>query len=262
MRYHNTAKYILEPAHKVTVDLIGLGGTGSQVLTMLGRMDNALRALSHPGLHVRAWDYDTVEASNMGRQLFSPADLGANKAVCLITRLNRFFGQNWEAWPYRYGLKRKGYRMTSNITISCVDTVAARLEVSNILEDAISEHKAGKHFLDGMGKVYYWMDYGNTQKSGQVVLGSIPEMFSKKENDFEKLKTVFELFPEFADQKDEDSGPSCSMAEALGKQDLFINSTLANVGMAILWKLFREGRISSQGAFLNLETLTLSPINL
>jgi PRTRC genetic system ThiF family protein len=257
MAYHNTISYLLDPQHKVTVDLIGLGGTGSQVLTMLGRMDSALRALGHPGLHVRGWDFDTVEQSNMGRQLFSPSDLGVNKAVCLVTRINRFFGQNWEAWPQKYesvsGHKNED-RQTSNITITCVDTIRARKDVSKKLYT----ERAPQYGDRDLRKAYYWMDFGNTQKMGQVVLATVGDQ-TPPDN---QLPTVFELFPDFQNQKDEDSGPSCSMAEALGKQDLFINSTLANVGMAILWKLFREGRISSQGAFLNLETLSLSPINL
>lgn len=57
-----------------------------------------------------------------------------------------------------------------------------------------------------------------------------------------------------------DSGPSCSLAEALSKQDLFINSTLAQLGYNILWKMFRNGMIEHQGLFLNLETLKVNPI--
>ena len=42
--------------------------------------------------------------------------------------------------------------------------------------------------------------------------------------------------------KEKDSGPSCSLAEALQKQDLFINSMLAQTGCDILWRMLREGR--------------------
>ena len=43
MRIHYTEQYLLTPQHKVTVNLVGLGGTGSQVLTALARMNEALR---------------------------------------------------------------------------------------------------------------------------------------------------------------------------------------------------------------------------
>ena len=60
--------------------------------------------------------------------------------------------------------------------------------------------------------------------------------------------------------REEDSGPSCSLAEALRKQDLFINSMLAQIGCDILWRMFREGRTFYRGAYLNLDTLRVNPI--
>lgn len=50
-----------------------------------------------------------------------------------------------------------------------------------------------------------------------------------------------------------DSDPNCSLAEALSKQNLFINSTLAQLGCNILWKMFRNEIIKQHG--LSLETL-------
>ena len=101
-RAHFSDSYLLDPRHPVTVNVIGAGGTGSQVVTSLARMDTALRKLGHPGLFVRVYDPDTVGESNIGRQLFSEADLGLNKAQCLVTRINRFFGNDWAAVPERY----------------------------------------------------------------------------------------------------------------------------------------------------------------
>lgn len=42
---HFTDSYILSPQHEITVALVGAGGTGSQVLTCLARMDATLKAL-------------------------------------------------------------------------------------------------------------------------------------------------------------------------------------------------------------------------
>lgn len=44
-RVHYIHNYLLNPQHPVTVNLIGAGGTGSQVLTNLARLDVTLRAL-------------------------------------------------------------------------------------------------------------------------------------------------------------------------------------------------------------------------
>lgn len=69
-RVHYTDSYLMSPQHPVTVNLIGAGGTGSQVLTCLARLDTALRGLGHPGLFVTLYDPDT---DRDGSQHRSPA---------------------------------------------------------------------------------------------------------------------------------------------------------------------------------------------
>lgn len=44
------------------------------------------------------------------------------------------------------------------------------------------------------------------------------------------------------------------------KQDLFINSMLAQIGCDVLWRMLREGRTFYRGAYLNLDTLRVNPI--
>lgn len=69
MTVHYTEAYIRHPQHRVTVDVIGCGGTGSHILTGLARINMALAGLEHPGLQVRAWDPDEVSEHNIGRQI-------------------------------------------------------------------------------------------------------------------------------------------------------------------------------------------------
>lgn len=97
-----TAVHITPPrmlADRVRVVLIGCGGNGSQMLTGLARLDHAIRALGHPGLDVEVHDPDTVSQANIGRQLFSPADVGQFKASVHVQRVNHFFGLDWRAIP-------------------------------------------------------------------------------------------------------------------------------------------------------------------
>jgi len=108
------------------------------------------------------------------------------------------------------------------------------------------------------------MDFGNGQSSGQVLLGTVQEKIAQPKSKIYKTVESLKVITEYADYskiKAEDSGPSCSLAEALEKQDLFINSTLAQIGCNILWKMFREGMIEFSGAYLNLKTLKVNPIN-
>ena len=248
---HYTDPYLINPQHRITIDLIGLGGTGSQILNNLARMNHALCGLGHPGLQVCAWDPDTVSESNIGRQLFSPADLFQNKAHVLVTRVNRYFGTEWQSIGTKYSP-----RDFSNITITCVDSAAARISIGEILN---KELKSTEPYSEKM----YWLDLGNLQKTGQVVLGTLASVKQPKLSGGKPaLKTVIKLFPQIKKIKEEDQGPSCSLAEALQKQDLFINSILAQFGCNLLWKLIREGSIRYHGCFVNLETLTTNPIKI
>src|SRR6266705_115733 len=102
IKYHYTEAYFLNPMHPVTVKVLGCGGSGSQMLQALARINVSLLALGHPGLIVQAWDPDKVTEANLGRQLFSKADLEQYKAKILIERINRFYGFNWQAFPLRW----------------------------------------------------------------------------------------------------------------------------------------------------------------
>ena len=256
---HIVQKEILQPYNPVTVNLIGAGGTGGQVLTALARMNHALIALGHAGLFVRVFDNDTIETANLGRQLFTTAELGLYKSVALINRINRFFGTNWRAETIRYdkvSLKDKDLA-SATITISCVDTVDARFEIAGILK-----HLADKY--GGRNRLQYWMDFGNSRSSGQVILSTLEKIKQPASELYRPVETLPLVTDEFKDllttAEQNDNTPSCSLAEALRKQDLFINSALANCGASLLWQLFREGILFNRGFFLNLQDFRTQPI--
>ena len=260
-RIHYIDNYLINPQHPVTVNLIGAGGTGSQVLTGLARLDVTLRALGHPGLFVTLYDPDIVTEANIGRQLFGYSDMGLNKAQCLITRINNFFGNDWKAVPNIFPtvLKNACRDNMANITITCTDNIKSRLDLWNILKAV--QIPGYRDYTTPL----YWMDFGNTQTSGQVVLGTVPKKIKQPASQLYEtagsLKVITRLV-KYARVKEEDSGPSCSLAEALERQDLFINSTLAQLGCNILWKMFRNGMIEHHGVFLNLGTMKVNPINI
>lgn len=133
-KIHFTDRYLLNPRHPVTVFVIGAGGTGSQVITNLARMSMALQALGHPGLHVTVFDPDTVSQANIGRQLFSETELGLNKAVSLVTRINRFFGYAWTAEPQCFPTRNFSEDSTANIIITCTDNIRSRLMLWKFLK--------------------------------------------------------------------------------------------------------------------------------
>ncbi len=255
MRLHKIHNYLLDPPHKVTVALIGCGGTGSQVLSILARMNLSMVALGHAGLHVVAYDDDKISEANIGRQLFSASEIGSYKSVSLITRFNRFYGTNWRASVERFGDKNESHHgLKHNIYITCVDDFKTRLNLGKLFKKTHSGH----HDTEKL----YWLDFGNTNNTGQAILGTL---FVDNRDEEDEPAILLPCFDEWASlyaaPKPSPNTPSCSLAEALEKQDLLINSSIANAGMQLLWRLFREGQTPYRGVIINLETLTSNPIN-
>ncbi len=256
---------------KITVLLAGCGGTGSRILPGLAQIDFSLRALGHPGLMVAVFDADRVSEANIGRQLFSPADIGRYKAEVLCTRINMFYGLSWRAVPMMVTKETakkirddgngplSGMRewFTNNrglcgvdVLITAVDSVKARTEI------ALSVHGT------------YWMDTGNTKDSGQAILGTlckVPQPVGKDgkatfANSIELLPTVFDLYANIAGEGGKQyQGPSCSVADAIKKQDLFVNQWVAMMACDILWDALRHGYLSYHGKVVNLRTSSMRP---
>ena len=258
---HFADNYLLRPTNLITINIIGAGGTGSQVLTAMARINHSLVVLGHPGLLVQLFDDDIITSANLGRQLFADAEQGLNKATVLINRINRFFGTNWKAIPLQFSktnVKKLPAGGASNITISCVDTVPARFEIADLIKEV-----AGSCNNDVYAPLY-WMDFGNSRNTGQVILstiGKIKQPTSKKYNTVAELHFITHEFKNLLKRSGkEDTTPSCSLAEALSKQDLFINSTLAAMGASLLWNLFRDGMTENRGFFLNLKGFRTQPL--
>jgi len=234
------------PAHwlrgTVKICLIGVGGTGSEVLASLARIDYAIRELGHPGLHVTAWDGDVVERPNIGRQAFYPADLGHNKALVSIQRINYLYGRDWVAMPRMFDIHAEFESYNYNLLVTCVDVAQFRADLAK---------KASRYTS------CLWLDTGNGESTGQVILGRL----GHANDNPVKLPSVFDFYPELDGMADNNT-PSCSMEEALANQDLPINRAIANVAMQLVWSLLRQGGLDYQGAFVDIRKGTQTPVNI
>jgi len=244
MDTHRIHPELLE--RQVRVLVVGCGGTGSAIVAGLPYLHQSLVARGHPGgLHVTVMDGDTISATNCIRQPFARSEVGLNKAVVLVNRLNMFWGLKWEAIPDHLKpgtfISRSyfGDDLRAHIVVGCVDTRAARAAI----RDAVGNWST----------VSYWLDLGNNADSGQFVLGE--PMNERNRRARLRLRTAAELFPEIVDSTlDDDGQPSCSAAAALERQEPFINSTLAQHALALLARLFRYGTLCYHGGFVNLST--------
>lgn len=235
---------------RVAIHLVGIGGNGAQMATCLARLDIAMKALGHPhGLHVTAFDADRVSEANVGRQLYSPADVGRFKALVTIHRLNQFYGLDWMAHPIRYEDYQceRRLHLNADILISCVDSRSARRAIHANLFHQYAESR-------------YWLDLGNTESTAQVVLGQAPKR-SVSAKDGPRLPCVTELFPELLDETvSDDNHPSCSVRVSLASQGLFVNDIAVRFAAQLLYELFSTGRLSAHGVMVNLGSKRSGPI--
>ena len=244
METHRIHPELLERLVRVLV--VGCGGTGSAVVAGLPYLHQSLVARGHPGgLHVTVVDGDAISPTNCVRQPFARSEIGLNKAIVLVNRLNLFWGLKWEAVPVhlRAGTfisrSYSGDDLRAHIVVGCVDTRAARAAI----RDAVGKWST----------VSYWLDLGNNADSGQFILGE--PLNERNRRAKLRLRCAAELFPEIVDPNLDNYGePSCSAVEALERQSPFVNSTLAQHALALLAQLFRYGEVSYHGGFINLAT--------
>src|SRR5437016_1862556 len=242
MEIHRIHPELLE--REVRVLVVGCGGTGSALVAGLPYLHQSLLAYGHPGgLHVTVLDGDTISPANCVRQPFARCEVGLNKAVVLVNRLNLFWGLKWEAVPEHLKpgsvISRSTYGdgLRAHIVVGCADTRAARAAI----RDAVSNWSLTSYLLD----------IGNSADSGQFILGEPLNQRNRRSR--LRLRTAAEIYPEIVDPSlDNHGGPSCSAIEALERQSPFVNSVLAQHALALLARLFRYGEISYHGGFVNL----------
>ena len=208
-----------------SVVVVGAGGNGSIFITHLARIWQAWTKLGGKPFRISIYDPDVVTEANLARQVFCEADIGQYKALVLAQRIRAFVGVPVipVAGKYTAG--------SDSVVVGCVDNLAARRTMQTVTAES------------------YWLDLGNDAHSGQVVLGG------------HGLPTFFDVLPAMKKAKDPKSTPSCSMAEALSKQDLFINSTVATLGGHLLWQLMRHGGLNHHGYFVNLKEGIVLPLS-
>jgi hypothetical protein len=114
--------------------------------------------------------------------------------VALINRANRFTGTNWKAETVKFERDSFG-KLPSNakacIYITCTDSVKSRFDIADILK-----HSNQRYHRDDPK---YWMDFGNSQYTGQVVLSTIGEIPQPKSEKFETVESLPFVTEEFGE---------------------------------------------------------------
>lgn len=222
----------------MTIGVVGCGGTGSHLLELLARVLYD-RTAAAERVTLLAIDGDTVEPRNLHRQRFSARDLGANKVQALTARLNAAYGLKMQAVPDMAtapllqhlgpGSGRLG------LLVGCVDTAHARRVLAGAL---------------GRNGWRLWIDCGNEEYSGQVVLGT-----TTRRRDLAgclrlcglatALPALPLVFPDVLTDGQPQPVLDCAGAVATGRQSLFINAAIAQIAASYVAELLLEQRVTS-----------------
>ena len=229
------------------VVIVGVGGTGAFVA------EGVCRLLGRRKAHLLLVDHDRVEPHNLRRQAFYERDVGQFKAQVVAERLMRNFGREIAYCVYPYSQELHGeifghYRSFNGILIGCVDNPAAR-----------------KAMTDAVGQ-QWWIDAGNGEHSGQVLIGNAKETDHLRGAfiEDEALCTALPLptiqSPELlAPVPEPEPTLDCAEAVQAGDQSPTINQAMATLTLEFVSRLL-SGTLPWMGAYLDMELGTMRTV--
>ena len=231
------------------IAVVGCGGTGGFVAEGLCRL------LGNQDARLLLTDHDRVEEHNLCRQSFYPGDVGKFKSQALAERLSRIYGREvwYSVYPFSQEMVNDAFlkhypRGLSGLIIGCVDNAAAR--------EAIQ---------DGARSWAWWIDAGNGEHSGQVLIGNAktPEelegSFDAENHWVHRLPMPTLQEPSLLAPVTQPTTLNCAEAVEANLQSPVINQQMATLVLQFIAR-FLEGTLSWMGAYVDLEACTLRPV--
>lgn len=234
------------------ITVVGCGGTGGFVAEGICRL---LGDRETPLLLV---DHDRVEPHNLRRQAFYQHDVGKFKSQALAERLCRLYGRQilYSVYPFTPDtitdvfMKRNYARDPNGLIIGCVDNAQARQAIQ-----------------DGIRGWSWWIDAGNGEHSGQVLIGNIkdpehltgafdPDAGTVNRLPMPTLQEPALLIPPTAPVAQD---MDCAEAVEANLQSPVVNQSMASLVLQFISKLL-EGKLTWMGAYIDLDAGTLRPI--
>lgn len=215
---------------RVSITLCGCGGTGSQMMSGLGALALALRERDIR-TDITFVDPDRVEEKNVGRQLFTRADIGKPKAQVLAERMLVAYGLPVAPMVYTFA-------DTTRLAVD--DTEALPLLIGAV------DNPAARAAMDDMVKrckgQLWWLDCGNSNASGQVALGNVAEAKRMKGSVAlgltDRLPAPSLVYPDLVQTpkvKKPKRAASCAELTAAGEQSLMVNRLVAAWACQLLY---------------------------
>lgn len=236
-----------------TIMVVGCGGTGGFVAEGLCRLLVGKKA------DIILVDHDRVERHNLRRQCFYESDMGKFKSQALAERLSRLYGREivFSVCPYSRELDLTGnnQRTHVDIIIGCVDNAAARESID-----------------DTDMSWSWWIDAGNGEHSGQVLIGSVggsllPGRFNDRFARSFTLSGEVVHLPKPTIQQPSLLAPvpkpkrqiDCAQAVESDEQSPVINQAMAMLVLEMVSR-FLAGTLDYMGVYIDLDAGTMSRV--
>lgn len=234
------------PTGDVFILLCGCGGTGSHIAQSLARLAVHCRDLGMPKVSLAFIDGDTVEHKNVGRQLFSVADVGKNKAQVLAARFSAVFGLDILAYPQMLSATGIPYQAPYGILVGAVDSATGRRAIASQLNTRTWR---------------MWLDCGNHESSGQVVAGNIlsPESMTGaiQHGLCSKLPAASLIYPDLLKEQPQRPRADCAAAMEDNAQSLCVNQAIASIASQYLYQIVVKRRLATFRTVVDLESLSM-----
>jgi PRTRC genetic system ThiF family protein len=242
---------IFDPrVHIQTITIVGIGGTGAQIARSVARIVFDMRQARMQIPKIVLIDPDKVELKNVGRQLFTEADIGQNKAYIMMRRLNMALGLDITAIDRPVDKSNIGDGWNT-LVIGAVDNHLARIEIAE--------------------NSRLWIDAGNHKAAGQVVIGNSGSIASIKHeikqsngSSYNYMPNAALLFPGLLEPEPPAPEPapdaSCADLVATREQDLLINDWLSVVTSQYTYKLLHRQLINTFITFVGADDLVVRSV--
>ena len=244
--------FLVGAAPRFHVVVVGAGGTGSYVVQHLARMMSHCAAMGGPDISATVFDGDGVEPKNVGRQLFAPAEVGRNKAMTLAARFNAALGLRITAVARMATSELLTLEVNQShrdccVLVGCVDGAEGRKEMAAALKDGMYD---------------LWIDSGNHEASGQVVVGGAAEM-RKMHGAFalgglcSALPAPSLLYPHLLKAAKPRPRQDCAAAVEDNRQSLTINAQMAAIVSQYLTQIVLKRRLMTYETTVDVDAGTM-----
>jgi len=256
----------IEPTYRVVLGetdvfrimLVGVGGTGSTLALFLAGLAYHAR---QKGVQVELTlvDPDTIDAVNVGRQAFAPAEAVRGdlpKATSLALRLNAAYGLDIAAWPttYEAEMGARWFHQSGRgaacqyLIIGCVDSHTGRQEIA-------------KTVTAFRGRIWA-LDSGNERTNGQVLVGNTTEVDRIRLDPLglcSGLPYPYLQEPSLLEPGHEAQALSCAGMMLADEQSLMVNRLAAAIAAQYVTGFVLLRQVTQMGTYFNLEPSVMTP---